>query len=272
MKWICLGCVLPDFPWIMQRLVRFTVSGVDPYTLRLYGIVQASLLSCLILGLAIAVLTRHSSRTFLILSGNAFLHLLLDASQIKWATGVHFLAPIRWSLTSFGFFWPESTLAYVLTILGFGLILFTWKQSYRTPIGASPLSARRVVVSSALVFLYIFLPFSLVEGPTEADNHFVKSLREYESRPGRYVEIDRQPYIWNEGSGFIQIFTGELLGVDGIELDRSAVVSIRGRFITEDRVRVEEYHIHSRFRNMASYLGLSLIALLWVSALVRKFI
>jgi hypothetical protein len=269
-KWIYIGCVLPDLPWIVQRLVRFTASGVDPYALRLYGIVQASFLFCLILGLAIAVLTRHSTRTFQILSINAFLHLLLDASQSKWATGVHLLAPLRWKQTNFGFFWPESPLTYILTTLGLGLILVTWKKSYRTPIGFLPPSHPRIVLSIMLGILYIFLPFSLLDGPAEADNHFVKTLREYEKRPGRYLGIDRKDYFRNEEGGFIRTFAGESLAVEGVEVDRAAVLSIRGRFLSVDRVEVEEYHVHSRFRNMASYVGLSMIAILWISALVRK--
>ena len=47
-KWIFLGAVIPDIPWILQRLVRGTLPGVDLYELRLYATVQASLAVCLL--------------------------------------------------------------------------------------------------------------------------------------------------------------------------------------------------------------------------------
>ncbi len=42
-KWISLGCILPDLPWIVQRIVTLGLPGVNPVELRLYWIVQASL-------------------------------------------------------------------------------------------------------------------------------------------------------------------------------------------------------------------------------------
>lgn len=269
-KWICVGCVLPDIPWIMQRFVRFAVPGVDPYDLRLYGIVQATFLFCLILALAIAILTRHSARTFLILASNALLHLLLDASQIKWATGVHLLAPLRWEPTSFGLYWPESPVTYILTGIGLGLILVTWKAGSRTPAGFAPPNLPRISLSIALAALYVVLPFSLLDGPLEADNHFIRTLRDYENRPGRTLEIDRKGFIPDEEGGTVLTFANEPLAVEGMELEEPAVVSIRGRFLTVNRVRIEEYHVHSRFRDFASYAGLILIAILWGAALVRN--
>ena len=263
-KWIGLGCVLPDIPWIVQRLVRFAVPGVDPYALRLYGIVQASFLFCLVLGLAIAALTDRPGRTFGILSFNALLHLLLDASQIKWATGVNLLAPFDWRMTRFGSYWPESWPTYLLTGLGLGLLLFTWREGVRTPAGLSVRSARRVGISLVLLALYALLPLFLMDGPRAADDHFVKTLGDRARRPGRYVEIDRRPYEPGDGGGRIRTYAGESLRVDGIDLERPAVVSIRGRFEDEDRVRVEAYHVHTPFRNLASLVGLSLLAMLWL--------
>ena len=46
LKWIYLGCIIPDVSWIIQRLVRYVIPNIDLYDLRLYAIVQASLLFC----------------------------------------------------------------------------------------------------------------------------------------------------------------------------------------------------------------------------------
>ena len=52
LKWIYLGCIVPDLPWTLNRLVKTTVPSVDLYDLRLYVIVQASLFFCLLLSFA----------------------------------------------------------------------------------------------------------------------------------------------------------------------------------------------------------------------------
>ena len=48
LKWIYLSCIIPDVPWIIQRLVRYVIPNIDLYDLRLYAIVQASFLFCLL--------------------------------------------------------------------------------------------------------------------------------------------------------------------------------------------------------------------------------
>jgi hypothetical protein len=87
LKWNYLGCIVPDVPWMLQRL---------------YGIVQATLAMSLCLILAFASLATEPGRAFSIVAGNAWLHLLLDTIEIKWANGVHLLAPFDWRLTSLG--------------------------------------------------------------------------------------------------------------------------------------------------------------------------
>ena len=71
-KWIYLGCIIPDMPWIIQRLVRYANPDIDMYDLRLYAIVQASLLFCILLSLAFATISKYFWKTFIILSINYF--------------------------------------------------------------------------------------------------------------------------------------------------------------------------------------------------------
>jgi len=95
LKWICLGCVVPDVPWILQRLVSALNSGVDPYDLRLYAIVQSSLAMSLVLSAALAAFSRRPRTVFAILAFNATFHLVLDALQTKWGTGLTFSRRFR---------------------------------------------------------------------------------------------------------------------------------------------------------------------------------
>jgi len=271
LKWVYIGCIIPDLPWILQRIMRLPFSGLDLYDLRLYAIVQSSLCFCLLLSLALAMLSTHFWRTFAILGINSFLHLLLDACQTKWANGVHFLAPFNWQLINFGLFWPESFITYVLT--GFGLAYFVWscRVSVKIPVDLKWQPGIRVLALFALLTAYFATPIMLLDGPEKANNHFVRTLRIQQERTGRYVEFDRVAYNDNASRGALRTCAQEELTVDDMSLNRSAVVSLRGAFITRDRIRIEEYHVHNYLiRNSASFLGLSLVTLLWVDAVRRK--
>ncbi|MEL6680055.1 MAG: hypothetical protein AAFQ51_15215, partial [Pseudomonadota bacterium] len=125
-KWILLGCVLPDVPWILQRLTRAGLPSVDVFDLRIYAIVQSSLVFTLILCGACALVARHPLRVFGILAVGALLHLLLDASQTKWANGVILFAPLDWRLVAFGFYWPEDVITLILLLFGLAYAAFAW--------------------------------------------------------------------------------------------------------------------------------------------------
>jgi hypothetical protein len=108
LKWIYLGCLIPDLPWIFQRLGNILIPNINLYDLRLYVIVQSTLLFSIILSLALTSFSKEYIRTFLILAFGSLIHLLLDSLQEKWTNGVLLLAPFNWDLMNFNLFWPES--------------------------------------------------------------------------------------------------------------------------------------------------------------------
>jgi hypothetical protein len=109
---------------------------------------------------------------------------------------------------------------------------------------------------------YFVLPFFLIPCSKSADNHYVKTLREVQSRQGRYVEFDRVRLIPRNEGGVLITFAGEEIGVEGMKIIQPATVSVRGSFIDNDSVSVSEFHIHSDwFRDVGSYTGLALIAI-----------
>ncbi len=270
LKWVCIGAITPDLPWIFQRVVRLAPVHIDAYDIRLYAITQASLLLCVIASLALAALSSQFWKTLVILVLGSFLHLLLDACQIKWANGVHLLAPFDWRLLRFDFFWPESFPSYLLTAFGLLYVVVNWRRSVSMPLGISGQSIKRLVMVITLLGAYFLLPVFLLQCPEKANNHFVKTLRSTHDRTGNFIELDRTAYIHDPSGGYLLIFSGEKLSVDGLDLDHSATVSIRGIFIAEDRVRVQEYHVHlAGFRSGASYLGLILVTLMLVWANIK---
>lgn len=264
-KWIYLGCIIPDLPWILQRAVLFVWPKIDALALRYYCDAQASLLFCLILSAALALLTVQPGRIFAILGGNALLHLLLDASQIKWGNGVHLLAPFSWEASNWGWFWPDSVTGYFLTALGLVALVWFWRSAVNFPAGLRRPPLSRLILLVILGAAYYWMPFWLMAGPEKAGLHDGLLVRNPALRSGRLLEIDRAPYQPDAGGGYI---TSRYLGrlrVQGINLGQSATLSIRGRFIGENEITVIDYHRHrDGFRDGASYLGLALIVLAWV--------
>lgn len=270
-RWIYLGCIIPDVPWMLQRVVKMAIPGIDPYTLRAYAIAQASLFGCLILCAALVLITRQSGKIYLILGLNAFLHLVLDACQIKWANGVHFLAPFSWEMTNWGFFWPESLLNYVLTGLGLVYILWQWRRNPPQKQRLTPFTARSLIWSSILIVAYFLSPLLFVRGPEAADNHYLDTLRTRENRQEHYVEIDRARYVNTPQGDVLRGWIGEDLRATGLDLNPPATVSVRGTFVTTRELHVSEHHVHlAWFRDGASYLGLALIVISWIMAWMRS--
>ncbi|GJL55284.1 MAG: hypothetical protein NPIRA02_24160 [Nitrospirales bacterium] len=270
-KLIFLGCILPDVPWILQRVLLGLVPGIDPYSLRLYVIVQASLFMTMVLCAALASLSHTPGIIFGILASSAVVHLALDALQIKWANGVHFFAPVSWELFTVGWFWPESWPTYLLTSLGFGYVLWSWKSTITVQPFFLPWSLRRNSLCLGLFLVYMTLPLAFLDGPLLADNHFVKTLIATDARVGRPVEFDRKLYVKGSEGDALKGF-GEVFKLRGKSLDHQATVSIRGRFVELDTIELVDIHAHdSWFRNGSSYIGLLALAGMWAIASWRYY-
>jgi hypothetical protein len=263
-KWIYLGCLIPDFPWIAQRAVQAIGPVVDPYVLRLYCIVQSSLLFCLVLCLAFAVLSLRPLTLFAILALGSILHLLLDSLETKWANGVILWAPVDWRLMNFGLFWPESAPVAGLSMFGLAYCLFFWRTAVGQASDIGPPSARRATAAAGILAIYLGAPLLMLEGPANADNHFVRTLSAVEQRPGRPVELDRADYFPTPRGALLLTFADELINAEGLHLGERAAVSIRGRFTSTDRIQVITWHRHQRgLRDYQSYVGILMIAALW---------
>ena len=112
---------------------------------------------------------------------------------------------------------------------------------------------------------YVSLPVFLKDGPYRADNHFVRTLKEKRDRANRYVEFDRV-YCRSRGDdAVIEPYYGEKIIVVGAKSLPQGSISVRGRFLDESTVEVLEVHDHSGWpRDRLSYLGLGLIAAVWI--------
>ena len=270
-RWIFVGCIVPDVPWIAQRAIRTLSPAVDPYELRVYAIVQSSLIVSLFLCAALSTLSAMPRRTFALLSVNVLLHLLLDSLQTKFANGVHLFAPFSWELLNLGLFWPESLASYLLIALGIVVSLYAWRESRGEPL-VLRVSPRRLALASLLLAAWSFAPLLLRHGPIAADNHFVRTLRLVHERSGRPVEFDRAAYVRVGQGDYLKTFAGEELQLDGSAHNASATVSVRGRFVDSRTVQVLELHEHRAWaRDLGSYVGLAFVGLFWLRGLWCQF-
>ncbi len=261
--WIAAGCVIPDLPWILQRGVMAMAPQVDRLDLRVYVIAQSSLFVTLLLCGAVAALGRPAGPVFTILSLNALLHLALDALETKWANGVHLFAPYSWELWNAGLFWPESWIVRALTALGLGVgMLALWREPLGRP--AFALTSRRVAVATLLVLAWAAAPLAFMGAVERSNSHHVATLREVTHRAGRPIELDR-PWLDREGTAAgLRLFTGERLRIRGVVEAAPGSVSVRGRFVEQQAIEVLELHPHAAGRDLASYAGLALAAVLFL--------
>src|SRR5262245_35760153 len=263
-RWILLGCLIPDLPWILLRLARF-VPYLDPYEVQLYGIAQASLACCLLLSGALALLSARPRLVFSILALNSLLHLLLDALEVKWGSGVHLLAPFSWRMLNFGWFWPESAPSLLMTALGLGFGAWCCLRRPGPFIPVSAGSSAGRIAAAFLLLAYLITPALLRHLPENANNRFIATLKDRPGRPGRHFECERGRVVRSGGGLALRIFSGEAFHLEGAQVREGELLSVRGRFVNETTLRVEEAHRHpAGLRDAATYVGIGLIGLIWL--------
>jgi hypothetical protein len=262
-RWVYLGCLLPDVPWILRRAAVGLALPVDAFDLRLYTMAQASLAGTLLLCAALAVLAAAPGRVFAILGVNALLHLLLDATEVKWGNGVHLFAPVSWRMTSFDLLGGESAVYLLLSVLG-GLLV-AWEIGRRRPPRVRlDVRPARLAAGGALLAAYLLAPFPFLAAVQASDSYSVRTLREVEARAGRRVGIDRTAFEATAGGGFVRLWTGERVRATGDLPDRDATVSLFGTFLAPDVLRVDRMVEHRQGRDWPSYVALALLAAIWL--------
>ena len=268
-KWIYLGCIIPDLPWILQRVVKALPYPVDLYDLRAFCIIQSSFLLCFFVSAACAMLAKKRSKVFLILIIGCLLHLLLDAVQIKWANGVQLFAPLNWSLVRFDFFWPESVGTYVLMAAGLVYFIFNIKNAIQPNCDEFSISVKSLLLSGFLFLSWLVLPFIFIQSAYVADNHFIDTLKDVQNRTSKNIEIDRNRIVSNEGKVMLKTSFGESIRLDNIQVQQGDLISLQGRFSDNSTIHVNHYHVHTGFRDIASMLGLLCVLLVWLVFIAR---
>lgn len=262
--WIYIGCIIPDVPWILQRVSVALFSGADPLFVRSYAIAQASLIGCLPLVIAIAALSTAFRRVGAALALTCVIHLVLDALQTKWGNGVHLLAPFSWQTWNVGWFWPDNPVTYGLTALGL-IEMAHWHHRFRSSRREIPvINPSRVRWFAAGLLVYAVLPFAFLGAIRQANAHNLATL-ESAMRAGRPFAFDRVAYKAKPTPGRFELYSGDRLVCTGRCPKVSGNVSARGVFVDQATVRVGALREHSGWpRDYASIFGLALVLVGWI--------
>jgi hypothetical protein len=182
-------------------------------------------------------------------------------------------APFSWELVNYGFFWPENVFNYIITFSGLLYFIINWNYVKNEKLQIN-LKSIYSAISFVLFLLYLVAPLIFFQEVYDIDNHFVKTLKSAEDRKSKYVELDRKSIFYNDStnSHWIQSFNHDLIELSEIKNIKSTRISVRGYFDTNNRIKVIDFHENwDVFRDGASYLGLTLILLVWVLAIKRKW-
>jgi hypothetical protein len=261
LQWIALGCVIPDIPWILQRIFRL-IPTLDPVSLRMYAVFQASLLSCCVLSLAFALLTRRTGFVFLVLSLNSLFHLLLDACQKKWGNGVNLLAPFSWHTSNFAFFWPEDSISYILLGAGIIVCIFYGPKAVKNDLFLQKPDTIKVTCLAFALIFYTLGPVFFIDAAYNADIHFSRTIINKPQQAMKCIEIDRGRY--NSQTKTIATYADDALSLNNPPEIKGKSLSIKGIFDKKNSITITEYHEHKMYRDYASYAGLFFTLFLWL--------
>ena len=266
LQWIVMGCIIPDIPWIVQRILH-KVPGIDPVALHLYATTQASLFYCLLLSLTLAMLNSDSKTIFLLLGMNSLFHLLIDATQIKWGNGVNLLAPFSWEMLHFNLFWPEHFSSYLLSGIGLLTLLILWRNAVHNDLKLQRPNRTKSLCLTACLLLYLISPLLFLNGAYEADTHYSQTLDKVKDRRGKEVALDRATYSATNHT--LKSYSGGRFKVSNPPPVESGILSIQGHFLDGATIEISDYHFHPPYRDPASYAGLLLALLFWTHSLIN---
>jgi hypothetical protein len=266
-RWVYLGCLLPDLPWILRRAVVALGLPADVFDLRLYTMALASLAGTLLLCAALSALTAAPRLVLVVLGANALLHLLLDATELKFGNGVHLAAPFSWRMTSFDLLPGESPVYVVLAAAGALLVVWELTRPRNALVGFIWTSSR-VFAGAALLAAYLLFPLPFLGAIQASDSYSVKTLREVDARAGRTVRLDRTAFHETPRGGLVHLWTGEDVRATGRLPAHDATISLEGTFLAPDVLRIDRLLVHRQNRDWPSYVALLLLAVLWARPLL----
>ncbi|MEM7400424.1 MAG: hypothetical protein AAF304_00580 [Pseudomonadota bacterium] len=180
------------------------------------------------------------------------------------------LAPFDWQLFRLDLFWPESMGTYLLTAAGIMYLLFNLKKMTILNCDEFILSKKALSFCTVFVLLWLSLPFVFMQSVYDKDNHFIATLKDTQNRMGKYIELDRNTFVHAYAGNAVLTSYGEVIAIANVHsVNHMAKISIQGKFTDNVSIYVNNYHVHTKFRDIASIIGIACVLLIWLIFTVR---
>ena len=121
----------------------------------------------------------------MVLAGNCFFHLVLDALEIKWGNGVHLFAPLSWTLTHNGMVWPGHPLVLGLTLIGLLYLLLNWQSCAAFSSQLRIPGRGKIAIGLLCLGCYLLAPMFFLEQLEKANTYNIHTLRMKDSVQAR---------------------------------------------------------------------------------------
>jgi len=197
------------------------------------------------------------------------LHLILDALEDKWGNGVHLAAPFDWAHFSVGVWPTESTVTWLIS-LG-GVIVIFLVHRLKTDAAMIHITWLRTIGMAGLIAFYAVIPMVFVDDVIASNSLYLGTLSQSSDRDGQLIEFDRSLVMVQGEDVVVESHTREVFTiVEPPEEIQSGSYSLKGRFVSKDRIQVTEWKSHSGLRDIASSIGLALIGAWFVAIVVLR--
>lgn len=267
---VLVGCLIPDLPWILQRLLN--VTPLDVLDVRAYTLTMASPFFCTIFALGFGLFFKRWMWVFAGVSIQCLLHLLLDGLQDKKGAGVHWFAPFNWTEFSFPIFPMEGWIIHTASILGICVsILILWLTIKHLPkwrissMSSVPRIKGGLIIT--LFGIYTLLPLALLDQPINANVHNLAIWERLIEREGKQIRLDRCQFAPGSPAKIKDSLSKDWISISGIDLKEPATVSLIATFIKADQLRADSYFVHTKgLRSFYTMIGLGFILLIFLSS------
>ena len=261
------GCVTPDLPWIVRRLIDMTSISLEPISALAYFIAQASLVGCVFPCIAFGFLFTNFKPVAALALLGCLVHLLLDSLQVKWGNGVHLFAPYDWEILSLSVFQIDSVFTNLLTFAGIIPFLFVTKARHDARLLC--LNPVRLAGCCICLIAYFAVPFLFISDVVASNSRYLQTLENKDERRGKMLELDRETASVTGDTWYTTTHIGEVLAIVNPDANMTdgGTYSFRAEFYDEREIWLIDWKRHSGMRDIASYIGLLAIAC-WMTTIL----
>lgn len=257
---VCMGLMIPDLPWILQRVLLYVDGSFSALHIRSYCLALSTPALCLLLSWGISLLFRNPVRTLTVLFSQCLLHFFLDGLEQKGGIGILWFAPLNWASFSFEILSMDGVFVRGLSILGIvlGLILIFRRSNQNKDLFR--LNRVRMIGSSALLMIYLLVPLALMDTIIEKDVHHFRSWAMPSTREDNSISFDRAVLVPGCPTYIKNDLTPEPVVLKGFKSEEPGLIIGRGMFASENELILKDYTIIDRNeRSVATFVGIVMV-------------